>query len=331
MVTTEADIRNEPGGTKGPFRVCIVVPCYNEEGVLGHTVDVLLGQIASMAAEGLVTNDSYICLVDDGSRDGTWAEIETLARRSNVTGIKLSANFGHQNALIAGLFNNRGKADILVTIDADLQDDVSVVGEMMKHHHQGRRIVYGVRTDRNADVLGKRIAAGIFYKLMRMMHDRTVKGHADFRSADARVIADLERFGEANMYLRGIFPTIGYSSAEVHYVRKERHAGESKYSYRKLLSLAWQGVTSFTTTPLKLVFYCGMFVAVIAFFTGLWVVYSAITERTIEGWASISLLVITFSAMNMIALGIIGEYVGKIYQEVKHRPRFIIETTTDNG
>ncbi len=316
--------------TSNALRVCIVVPCYNEEGVLDHTVDVLTEQLRHMATAGLVTGDSYICCVDDGSRDRTWEEIVALSKnRSNVKGIKLSANFGHQSALIAGLFDNYRKADILVTIDADLQDDVTVLADMMRHHHEGKRVVYGVRLDRQADVLPKRIAAAMFYRLMRMMHDRTVRGHADYRSADARVIADLERFGEANLYLRGIFPTIGYPSAEVHYVRKERHAGESKYSYRKLLSLAWQGVTSFTTTPLKLVFYCGLVMSVLAVFVGIWIFWSAVVHNTVEGWASLSLLVITFAAINMISLGVIGEYIGKIYKEVKNRPRYIIETTTN--
>jgi glycosyltransferase involved in cell wall biosynthesis len=312
-----------------PFKLCIVLPCYNEAGVITHTVQTLLGELDTMATAGLIATDSYLCCVDDGSRDTTWAEISELARaHDNVRGIKLSANFGHPNALIAGLFSNHREADILVTIDADLQDDVSVLTTMMQHHHDGKRVVYGVRLDRQVDVLPKRILAALFYRIMRVMNDRTVRGHADFRSADAGVIADLERFGEANIYLRGLFPLIGYPSAEVHFVRKERHAGESKYSYRKLLSLAWQGITSFSTAPLKFVFYTGLVMFVLAMLVGCWVLYAALSGDLIEGWASLSLLVITFSALNMISLGVIGEYIGKIYKEVKHRPRYIIETTT---
>lgn len=313
-----------------PFTVCIILPCFNEEGVITHTAEVLLRQLDSMADSGLVSTTSYLCCVDDGSRDGTWTEIEELAQRTGrIKGIKLSANFGHPNALIAGLFSNNKDADILVTMDADLQDDVSVLTTMMEHHRNGKRVVYGVRLERQVDVLPKRIAAALFYRMMLLMNDRTVRGHADFRSADAKVVADLERFGEANLYLRGLFPLIGYPSAEVHFVRKERHAGESKYSYRKLLSLAWEGMTSFSTAPLKFVFYTGLIMFVLALAVGSWVLWAAITGNTIEGWASLALLLSVFSAIIMISLGVIGEYVGKIYKEVKHRPRFIIETTTD--
>ncbi|MBK8580915.1 MAG: glycosyltransferase family 2 protein [Flavobacteriales bacterium] len=313
--------------TKKSLRVCIVVPCYNEEGVIGHSVAVLLAELSSMAAKGLVTADSYICCVDDGSRDGTWNEILQIAEGSDqVKGIKLSANFGHPNALVAGLFSNHHRADVLITIDADLQDDVSVLTRMLEQHHQGKRVVYGVRLNRKVDVLPKRIAAGLYYKLIRMMNDRTVRGHADFRSADATVIAELEKFGEVNLYLRGLFPLIGYPSAEVHYERLERHAGTSKYPYGKLMSLAWQGITSFTTAPLRMVFYIGLTMFFVAAGVALWIIWAAFNGNPIQGWASLALLLTTFSAINMVSLGIIGEYVGKIYKEVKHRPRYIIET-----
>jgi len=311
------------------FKVCIVLPCFNEQGVITHTAEVLLHELDTMAGSGLVSKESYLCCVDDGSRDGTWDEIAALAKRTRrVRGIKLSANFGHPNALIAGLFNNHKEADILVTIDADLQDDVTVLSTMMEHHRNGKRVVYGVRLDRQVDTTPKRIAAALFYRIMHIMNERTVRGHADFRSADARVVADLERFGEVNLYLRGLFPLIGYPSAEVHFIRKERHAGESKYPYRKLLSLAWQGITSFSTIPLKFVFYTGLIMFLLAIIIGAWILWAALSGSPVEGWASLSLLLIVFSAINMISLGVIGEYIGKIYKEVKHRPRFIIETTT---
>lgn len=310
------------------LRVCIVVPCYNEEGVISHSAAVLLAELDTMAAKGLATSDSYICCVDDGSRDGTWNEILQLAESNDrVEGIKLSANFGHPNALVAGLFSNRDRADVLITIDADLQDDVSVLSRMMEHHHQGKRVVYGVRLDRKVDVLPKRIAASLYYKLMGMMNDRTIRGHADFRSADALVIAELEKFGEVNLYLRGLFPLIGYPSAEVFYERLERHAGTSKYSYGKLMSLAWQGITSFTTAPLRMVFYVGLVMFIVAAVVATWIIWAAFDGNPIQGWASLALLFTTFSAINMVSMGIIGEYVGKIYKEVKHRPRYIIETT----
>ncbi|MEO8067807.1 MAG: glycosyltransferase family 2 protein [Flavobacteriales bacterium] len=311
------------------LRVCIVVPCYNEEGVLAHTTDVLLAQLASMTANGACTSNSFICCVDDGSRDNTWNEIEALSRKhARIRGIKLSTNFGHQNALVAGLFSMRPEADVLITIDADLQDEVSVIDRMLEHHRQGKRVVYGVRKERGVDPLGKRLAARLFYSFMHRVNDRAIQGHADFRSADARVIADLERFGEANVYLRGIFPMIGYPSAVVEYTRKDRHAGGSKYGYGKLLSLAWQGVTSFTTAPLKMVFYTGIVMAVLALVLAMLALWALLTERTLQGWFSSTLIVLIFSAMNMISLGVIGEYVGKIYKEVKHRPRYIVERTT---
>lgn len=312
----------------GPRKLCIVVPCFNEEGVIGHTVQVLLDQMDVMTKEGLVTADSYVCCVDDGSRDGTWGEIERTTRSSGrVRGIKLSANFGHPNALIAGLFSNHHDADILVTIDADLQDDVNVLTDMMRHHHQGKRVVYGVRLERHVDAFPKRIAAALFYRMMHLMNTNTVRGHADFRSADAHVVRDLERFGEVNLYLRGLFPLIGYPSAEVHFVRRERHAGVSKYSYAKLASLAWQGMTSFTTTPLRLVFLTGLVMGVISAIIAAWVLWAVWRGGIIEGWASLALLVTAFSALNMIGLGVVGEYIGKIYKEVKQRPRYIIEST----
>jgi len=319
---------SQPERPQRPLRVCIVLPCYNEEGVVTGTTEVLLKELATMSARGLAAADSYLCCVDDGSRDGTWSEIEALGRSDKrVQGIKLSANFGHPNALIAGLFSNRAKADILVTMDADLQDDVAVLTRMLELHHTGKRVVYGVRLDRQVDSFGKRLAASLFYRAMRSMNDRTIQGHADFRSADSGVIADLERFGEANVYLRGLFPLIGYPSAEVSFVRKQRHAGVSKYPFRKLFSLAWEGITSFTTTPLKMVFMAGLFMFVVAFGLGVWILWAAFAGHPNQGWASLALLIVTFSAINTMAIGVIGEYVGKIYKEVKNRPRYIIERT----
>jgi len=311
-----------------PLRVCIIIPCFNEQGVIGHTVQVLLAELDSMAAQGLATADSYLCCVDDGSTDGTWPEVVQCTRRDpRVTGIKLSTNFGHPNALVAGLFSNCTKAQVLITMDADLQDDVSVLARMLVHHQQGKLVVYGVRTERKVDVLPKRIAAWLYYKAAHAMNGRMIRGHADFRSADARVIADLERFGEVNLYLRGLFPLIGYPSAMVSYERLKRHAGVSKYSYAKLISLAWQGITSFTTTPLRLVFYVGLAMFLVALAVAGWVLWAALNDNPIQGWASLALLLTLFSAINMICLGVIGEYIGKIYKEVKHRPRYIIETT----
>ncbi|MBK6343058.1 MAG: glycosyltransferase family 2 protein [Flavobacteriales bacterium] len=318
---------NQPGQSVS-FKVCIVLPCRDEQGVVISSARVLLSELDSLQAAGLAHPESYLCCVDDGSRDGTWMEIAQLAAETGrVRGIKLSARFGHPNALIAGLFTNRSQADILITIDADLQDDHAVLRAMLEHHRMGKRVVYGVRVDRKVDGGLKRLLASIFYRVMHAIDHRAVRDHADFRSADSGVIADLERFGEVNLYLRGLFPLIGYPSAEVHFTRQARHAGQSKYSYLKLAGLAWQGITSFSTAPLRMVFVGGLLMSLLAIALGAWVVAARLTGNPIEGWASIALLLLTFSSINLISLGIIGEYVGKIYQEVKQRPRYIIEAT----
>lgn len=313
---------------KPPYKLCIVLPCRNEQEVLPATVQALLGEIDALIASGLAHAQSMICCVDDGSSDGTWSVISGLAAGSSrVRGIKLTTRFGHANALIAGLFTHRAQADILITIDADLQDDPSVLKAMLEHHRSGKRVVYAVRHDRQVDGFLQGLTARLFYRLMRAMESRMVAGHADFRSADAGVIADLERFGEVNLYLRGIFPLMGYPSAQVPFIRQARRAGRSKYPTRKLASLAWQGITSFSTAPLRLVFLAGIVMTLLAFALGAWVLVARITGSPIEGWASLTLLLLAFSSVNLISLGIIGEYVGKIYQEVKHRPRYIIEET----
>lgn len=311
-----------------PFTVCIVVPCRNEQGVIGGTAQALLTELDDLIALGLAHRGSFLCCVDDGSTDGTWAEIERLAATTGrVRGIKLSARFGHANALVAGLFSQRERADILVTIDADLQDDPAVLRAMLEHHRAGKRVVYGVRSDRRVDGTWKRLFAATFYRLMSTFDERTVRGHADFRSAESSVIAELERFGEVNLYLRGLFPLMGYPSAQVRYVRRPRPSGRSKYPWWRLAGLAWQGITSFSIAPLRLVFLLGLLMLLVAMGLGAWVLGARLTGSPIEGWASLTLLLLAFSSLNLISLGIIGEYVGKIYQEVKHRPRYIIETT----
>lgn len=317
-----------PAAPSAPYTVCIVLPCHNEQGVIGGTARALLTELDALTLAGLARADSFLCCVDDGSTDGTWAEIAQLAATTGrVRGIKLSARFGHANALIAGLFSQRERADILITTDADLQDDPAVLRAMLEQHRAGKRVVYGVRSDRSVDGPAKSLLAGAFYRLMRAFDERTVRGHADFRSAESSVIAELERFGEVNLYLRGLFPLMGYPSAQVHYVRRPRQAGRSKYSYWRLAGLAWQGITSFSIAPLRLVFLLGLLMLLVAMGLGAWVLAARLTGSPIEGWASLTLLLLAFSSLNLMSLGIIGEYVGKIYQEVKRRPRYIIETT----
>lgn len=308
----------------------IIVPCYNEEEVLGTTFSVLQGVLDQLKQLGRINAKSYICFVDDGSHDHTWPMIEQLCTdHKAVKGIKLSANFGHQSALVAGLFTENSHADCLITIDADLQDDVNIIPQMIDCYHQGCKVVYGVRNSRQTDSWCKRILAQGFYRINGYMNKRSIYNHADFRLAAQEVIRHLEQFGEVNLYLRGMFPLIGFPSKCVYFERKERMQGKSKYPVRKSISLAWQGITSFSITPLKLIFRLGLITMLIAFILIIWVLWATIAGKGIQGWASTLIPILFFSGLNMLALGVIGEYVGKIYQEVKHRPRFIIEKQTD--
>ena len=310
--------------------LCVIVPCYNEEEILPYSFATLQNELNQLAIKQKINSESYLCFIDDGSIDSTWAIIE---RQSSINkyskGIKLSSNFGHQNALVAGLFSEYRKADCLITIDADLQDDVETIEKMVEAYRNGYKVVYGVRNDRQVDVWYKRIAAHWYYFLMTCMDKKTVYNHADFRLADREVIRHLEQFGEVNLYLRNIFPLVGFSSTCVYYERKERLSGTSKYPVSKLMSLAWQGITSFSTTPLKLIFKIGLITLIVTFALLGWVLVATIAGNGVQGWASTVMPVLFFSGLNMLALGVIGEYVGKIYQEVKNRPRFIIEKETD--
>lgn len=309
-----------------PVKLGIILPCYNEEAILNYSAENLKAEVQKLTQKKLLANDSFICFVDDGSKDKTWQIIETLVNTDKLyKGIKLSTNFGHQNALIAGMFSLKHSADCLITIDADLQDDITVIEEMVNHYNLGSKIVYGVRDNRENDSFFKKFTAQTFYKLMQGMKVRTVYNHADFRLADKVVIEHLEQFGEVSLFLRGIFPLIGFSASSVYYKRNKRIAGETKYPFHKMLSFAWKGITSFSTAPLRLIFYIGIIMFFLSVGLGIWVVISMLTGKTIQGWASTLLLNLTFSGINMVCLGIIGEYVGKIYQEVKNRPRFIIE------
>ena len=310
-------------------RLCIVVPCYNEEETLPHTLHILLETIAQLLSKQKIAGTSYICCVDDGSHDGTWSVIEQWSRENmQVKGIKLSANFGHQNALIAGLFTEYPHVGCLISIDADLQDDVDAIEAMIDEFINGFRVVYGVRNIRTTDRPSKRWLAEGFYSLMKRINPKSIINHADFRLAGSEVIGHLERFGEVNLYLRSIFPLIGFPSTCVYYERKPRLTGKTKYPVRKQLSFAWQAITSFSTTPLKMIFRLGILTTFISLILIAWVLYTIISGHAIKGWASTLIPILFFSGIIILALGIIGEYIGKIYQEVKSRPRFIIETET---
>jgi len=308
-------------------KLLLVVPCYNEQEILEKTYSTLSMYFTELKERNAITADSKICFVNDGSRDSTWIIIDSICKRDdNIIGLKLSRNFGHQAALVAGLLHHKNQFDCYVSIDADLQDDLRAIDGMLEKYNEGSKIVYGVRNDRSTDSFFKRFTAETFYKLMQRMGVPTVYNHADFRLIDNQVLNEFSNFGETNLFIRGIIPMIGFQSDKVYYKRLEREAGESKYPLRKMLIFAWNGITSFSTVPMKLVLWFGIFNFVFAMGITVWVLVCKLFGFTVQGWTSIVLPMTFFSGSNMIAIGLIGEYVGKIYEEVKSRPRYIIES-----
>lgn len=309
-----------------PAVLAIVVPCYNEEEVLPETSRRLGELLDSLAAKGLVHAGSGIYFVDDGSRDRTWELVEGLARGDQrMHGIKLSRNRGHQNALIAGLFNAPG--EVLISVDADLQDDLAVIEQMLLRYREGAEVVYGVRHSRTTDTAFKRGTAEGFYKLMKVMGVDLVFNHADYRLMTRRVVDCLSQYTEVNLFLRGIVPQIGFRSATVYYERAERFAGESKYPLKKMLAFAMDGITSFSVTPLRLLAGLGLLFCGLSFLMVVWVLYgNLVMNSTIPGWASSVIPIYFLGGVQLLGLGILGEYVAKIYLETKRRPRFIVET-----
>ncbi len=309
-----------------PARLLLVIPCYNEQEILQHTHAILKQYLQEIKASGLVEAGSKICYVNDGSRDRTWEIIEALSDQDpEVIGVKLSRNFGHQSAIMAGLEHHVDDFDCFITIDADLQDDIHAMTGMLEKHRDGARIVYGVRNDRSSDSWFKRTTAEGFYKVMQHMGVPVVFNHADFRLMDRRVLQELGNFREINLFLRGVVPLIGFQSDKVFYKRGERLAGESKYPVKKMLLFAWNGITSFSTYPMRLVLYFGFFNFIVAMAIVVYALLAYLAGYTVPGWTSTMLPITFFSGSNMMALGLIGEYIGKIYEEVKGRPRYIIE------
>ena len=308
----------------------IVVPCYNEEAVLPETVQRLTELLQYLINKGKVTLDSCVYYVDDGSRDGTWSLIETLSKTNSfVRGIKLSRNLGHQNALLAGLLTVKG--EVVISVDADLQDDLAAIEEMLDDYAAGYDIVYGVRSSRKTDTFFKNFTAIAYYRLLGIMGVEIIYNHADYRLMSRRVIDALREFGEVNLFLRGIIPQLGFSNTIVYYERADRFAGESKYPLKKMLSLAWQGITSFSNVPLKFITGLGLLVSLISFAVTIWAIWIKLfTELAIPGWASTVLHIYFLGGIQLLCLGIIGEYLAKIYMETKRRPRYIIEKTTGN-
>ncbi len=317
--------------TTGPPALGIVVPCFNEQAVLPETARRLLALIERLVAGGRAAAASRVVFVDDGSRDGTWALVESLAAQdARCAGIKLSRNRGHQNALLAGLFTAPG--DVLVSIDADLQDDVEAIGEMLERFQGGADIVYGVRRDRGTDTAFKRGSAAAFYRLMRALGAESVDNHADYRLMSRRAVEALRQYPEVNLYLRGIVPTLGYRSECVYYTRAPRLAGESKYPLRRMLALALDAVTSFSTVPLRLITLAGFVIFAGSMAVTLWALWVRFfTPDAVPGWTSIVLPMYFLGGVQILCIGVLGEYLGKAYAETKRRPRFFVEKTIGVG
>ena len=309
----------------------VVIPCYNEEKVLPITAPLFLEQIKSMQEQDLISADSKIMFVNDGSKDTTWDIIKDLAKQNDVfTGIAQSRNRGHQNAVLAGLMEAADKCDITISIDCDGQDDISVMTQMVKEYLSGSEVVYGVRSSRKTDTFFKRATAEGFYKFLNAMGAEVVFNHADYRLISAKVLKEFKGFKEVNLFLRGMVPLVGFKSSSVYYERKERFAGESHYPLRKMIALAMDGITSLSVKPLRLISTIGIIMAVVSVIGLIWAVASKFLGFTETGWASIVAAICLLSSIQLVCIGIIGEYIGKIYMEVKGRPRYIISERTED-
>ena len=308
----------------------IVVPCYNEEAVLPETARRLGEKLAALTAAGKIGAESRVLFVNDGSRDRTWALIEELHRDNPVfSGVNLTRNRGHQNALLAGLMTAKDRCDMAISMDADLQDDVDAVDAMVDKFHAGCEIVYGVRSARKKDTFFKRFTAEGFYRVMNFLGAETVFNHADYRLLSRRALEGLEQFKEVNLFLRGIVPMIGYTSATVEYERGERFAGESKYPLKKMLSFAMEGITSLSTKPIRYITGLGFLVFLVSIIMLIYSIVRWAMGETILGWASLICSVWAIGGLILLSLGVIGEYIGKIYLETKGRPRFLIREVLD--
>lgn len=309
----------------------IVIPCYNEQEVLPITAPMFLQKLADLAAAGKISPESRVLFVNDGSKDRTWEIICDLAARDpHYAGICQSRNRGHQNAVLAGLMEAKSRCDITISIDCDGQDDINAMDAMVDAYRDGCDVVYGVRSKRETDTFFKRFTAESFYKILNAMGAEVVFNHADYRLMSARVLEEFARFREVNLFLRGMVPLVGFKSTCVTYERHERMAGESHYPLSKMLALAFDGITSLSIKPIRFITGFGVFVALVSFIGVLWAVIEAALGLTVSGWASMTSIICFVSGVQLICLGVIGEYIGKIYLESKHRPRYIISDTTPN-
>lgn len=309
----------------------IVIPCYNEQEVLPITAPMFLSKLENLIAQGLCSENSKVLFVNDGSKDSTWEIICSIAKENKkFKGITLTRNRGHQNALLAGLMHAKNECDVTISIDCDGQDDINAMDEMLRQYHQGCDVVYGVRSKRDTDTFFKRVTAEGFYKFMHLMGAETVFNHADYRLMSKRALEGLEQFKEVNLFLRGTVPLVGYKSTSVYYERNERIAGESHYPFSKMLNLALNGITSLSTKPLRYITTIGLVMAFISFLVIVWAVAARVMGNTVAGWTSLVGVMALIGGIQLFCLGIIGEYIGKIYSEVKQRPKYIIESTTDD-
>lgn len=314
-------------------KLAIVVPCYNEEEVLKLASEALRGVLNDLIGKKKIAADSFILFVNDGSRDRTWELIEEEHQTypAQVFGVKLAGNVGHQFALTAGLITAKDMSDVTVSIDADLQDDVNVIEEMIDKFHEGNDIVYGVRKERKTDTFFKRTSAQAFYKLMNLMGVKTVYNHADFRLMSRRAVEEFSKYGETNLFIRGMVTLIGYRTDSVYYERKERAAGESKYPLKKMLALAFNGISSFSVKPISLILGMGMFIIFASLLAAVYALISYFSGHVVAGWTSLILSIWFLGGLQLLAIGMVGQYIGKIYIEVKHRPRYNIEKVLTNN
>ena len=309
----------------------IVIPCYNEEEVLPITSKLFLDKIYELIKIGYIDDKSRVLFVNDGSKDKTWDIIKQLSKEDeHYQGICQSRNRGHQNAVLAGMMYSIDKCDMIISIDCDGQDDINAMNAMIEEYQNGCEIVYGVRSKRDTDTIFKRATAQGFYKFLNAMGAEVVYNHADYRLVSSRVLQEFANYKEVNLFLRGMFPLVGFKSTSVYYERHERIAGESHYPLRKMLALAFDGITSLSVKPIRMITELGIIIAMLSFAGVIWSIVMALLGRTVAGWASMVCIVAFIGGVQLICTGVIGEYIGKIYMEVKHRPRYIISERTMN-
>ena len=314
---------------KSKPKLYIIIPCYNEEKVLPITAPMFLEELDTLIAKEKISKKSRIVFVNDGSKDSTWEIIKELNRRDErYTGISQSRNRGHQNAVLAGLMESKDECDITISIDCDGQDDIAAMEAMVDEYASGSEVVYGVRSSRESDSFFKRNTAQWFYKLLNSMGVEVVYNHADYRLISARVLKELSEYKEVNLFLRGLIPLVGFKSSSVYYERHERLAGESHYPLRKMLSLAIDGITSLSIKPIRVITSIGVFVSIVSFIGTIWAVVRQLCGHTVTGWASMMCIICFLGGVQLVCLGVLGEYIGKIYLEVKGRPRYIISDRT---